>query len=431
MDTAIRVPTVRRPALPAGWPIYAVILGLPLWWILGIAAFVWPVFAVPMLFWLLRRGTVVVPRGFLVWVAFLGWALASSTQLVGTGRTISYVWRTSLYLSATIFLLYVFNLSRERLPARRLAMLLAAFWGIVVAGGYLAVLAPTFSVTSLAERMLPESLRNDAFLQTIVHPAAAQIHDFLGYAVARPAAPFTYTNDWGSTFGLLIPFVILAWNSRPSPGVRSLLAVLAVASVVPVVFSLNRGLWLSLAIGLLYAAVRLALAGRERAVVALIGVVLVVGSLLILTPLKDLIDARLQIGHSNERRAMLYEEAGRSALESPLLGYGAPLPSKWNPNAPPVGTQGLLWTVLVSHGFVGAALFVAWFLYALWRTRSVRNDVRFWCHVMLLIAIIQLAVYDMLPTQLHIMMIGIAMAMRETSSAAETPARELVNAGHQ
>lgn len=431
METAIRVQTVHGPALPAGWPIYAVIAGLPIWWFLGIAGFVWPVFAIPMLFWLLRRGSVAVPRGFLVWVAFLAWALASSTQLVGTGRTIGYVWRITLYVSATVFLLYVFNFPRQRLPSRRLAMLLTAFWAIVVAGGYLAVLAPTFSVTSFAERMVPESLRSDAFLQTLVHPAAAQIHDFLGYAVARPAAPFPYTNDWGSTFGLLVPFVILAWASRPSAGMRGLIAVLALASVVPVVFSLNRGLWISLGIGLLYAAVRLALAGRERAVVALIGVVLVVGSLLFLTPLKGLIDARLQTGHSNERRAMLYEEAGRSAIESPLFGYGAPLPSEWNPNAPPVGTQGLLWMVLVSHGFVGAGLFVAWFLYALWRTRSVRNDVRFWCHIMLLIAIIQLAVYDMLPAQLHIMMIGIAMAMRETSLAAETPARALVRADDQ
>jgi polysaccharide biosynthesis protein PslJ len=426
METAIRVPTVRRPALSAGWPIYAVIWGLPIWWLLGIAGFVWPIFAVPMLFWLLSRRTVAVPRGFLIWVAFLAWALGSSTQLVGTGRTIGYVWRITLYLSATVFLLYVFNFSQRKLPTRRLAMLLTAFWAIVVAGGYLAVLAPTFSVTSFAERMVPESLRSDAFLHTILHPAAAQIHDFLGYAVARPAAPFPYTNDWGSTFGLLVPFVILAWNSRPSAGIRTLIAVLALASVVPVVFSLNRGLWISLGIGLLYAAVRLALVGRERAVVALIGVVLVVGSLLILTPLKGVIDARLQIGHSDERRAMLYEEAGRSAIESPLFGYGAPLPSKWNPNAPPVGTHGQLWTVLVSHGFVGAGLFVAWFLYALWRTRSVRNDVRFWCHVMLLIAVIQLMVYDMLPTQLHIMMIGVAMAMRDSLVTDENPAHERV-----
>lgn len=412
----------RAATLPGGWPLFVLFLGFPVWWSLGVAGFIYPVLAVPMLFWLLRKRSILLPRGILVWIAFLAWAIASATQLTGTGRTIGYLWRLSSYASATVFLLYVFNMPEERLPTRWLVKLLAAFWAIVVLGGILGVLAPSFSFASPVERILPPSLADDAFIQVLVHPASAQIHDFLGYAVARPAAPFPYTNDWGSAFGMLVPFVILAWGRWRSSWGRIFTAGLAIASVVPVVLSLNRGLWLSLAVGLVYAAFRLAAAGRERALVAFIAVVLVGGSVVFFTPLKDVIDARLETGHSNERRAMLYEEAGTVTLESPLFGFGAPTPSEWNPNAPPVGTQGLLWTVLVSHGFVGAGLFLAWFVQAFWRTRKARREVPFWCHVMLLIALIQLAVYDMLPTQLHIMMLGIAIAMRELSTHPEEEA---------
>lgn len=417
----------RRPM--SGWPVLALFLGFPVWWLLGLAGFIWPLLAIPMLFWLLMKRPILAPRGILIWLAFLAWVLASATQLSGTERAMGYLWRLSLYGSATVLLLYVFNMPEDRLPTGRLLKLMAAFWVIVVLGGFLGVLAPAFSITSPLERLLPAGLQENALISAWAHPASAQIHDFLGYEIARPSAPFPYTNDWGSTYGLLVPFVVLAWSRWSSSRARIIMVALVVASIVPVVLSLNRGLWISLSIGLVYAAFRLSLAGRERALVALIGVVLVGGSLVFFTPLKDVFDARLRTGHSDEGRATLYEEAGRAALESPLFGFGAPVPSEWKPNVPLVGTQGLVWTVLVSHGFVGVGLFIAWFLQAFWRTRLAARDVPFWCHVMLLMALVQLIVYDMLPTQLHIMMLGIAIALRELAKPALDASREPAVAG--
>jgi len=412
----------RRPM--SGWPVLVLFLGFPIWWLLGLAGFIWPLLAIPMVFWLLMKRPILAPRGILIWLAFLAWVLASATQLSGTERAMGYLWRLSLYGSATVLMLYVFNMPEDRLPTGRLVKLMAAFWAIVVAGGYLGVLAPTLSLTSPLERILPAELQDNALISAWVHPASAQIHDFLGYEIARPSAPFPYTNDWGASFGLLVPFVLLAWSRWSSSRGRLLALALMVASVVPVVLSLNRGLWISLSVGLVYAAFRLAFAGRERALVVLICVVVVGGSLVFLTPLREVIDARLRTGHSNEGRATLYEEASRAALASPLFGFGAPMPSEWKPNVPLVGTQGLVWTVLVSHGFVGAGLLIAWFLQAFWRTRRAASDVSFWCHVMLLMALIQLIVYDMLPTQLHIMMLGIAIAFRELAKPAPDIAHE-------
>ncbi|HVW32879.1 MAG TPA: ligase, partial [Acidimicrobiia bacterium] len=42
-----RVP--RRSLLPYGWPLYALFYFFPLWWVLGLGEFVWPIFALFLL----------------------------------------------------------------------------------------------------------------------------------------------------------------------------------------------------------------------------------------------------------------------------------------------------------------------------------------------------------------------------------------------
>ena len=47
-----------------------------------------------------------------------------------------------------------------------------------------------------------------------------------------------------------------------------------------------------------------------------------------------------------------------------------------------------------------------------------------WCHVMLLIGVLEFAYYDMMPTQLHLMMVVAAVAWREREAAqADAAAR--------
>jgi O-antigen ligase len=157
---------------------------------------------------------------------------------------------------------------------------------------------------------------------------------------------------------------------------------------------------------------------------------LVVVAAVAFTPLKAIVEERLETPHSNERRVALYGEAIQGTSESPLFGYGAPRPSRWNPNAPPVGTQGQLWLVLFSHGWPGTIFFLSWFAFVFWRFRWPTPPTGFWCHVMLLIMFVQLPVYGLLPMQLHIVMLLIALAHRErrvgglvSPVAAATPAR--------
>lgn len=436
MAVAVATRTHRRRLLRPGWPIAVIFLGYPLWWLLGLGGFIWPIMAVPMLLSLLRRPRVFVPKGFLIWLGFLAWMFVTATQLDSLSRGIGFAYRASIYISATIALLYVFNASRERFQTKAIVTILSVFWVYVVAGGFLGMLFPNFSFASPMERFLPQFIVSNDFVKEMVHPAFAQVMDVLGYAAPRPSAPFVYTNDWGANFALLIPFVIVAWGSPISQRFKMFLAGTAVASIIPMIFSLNRGLWLSLGLGLVYAAVRMFLRGRERPLIGVVGIIFVIALMAIFTPLHEVISERLANPHSNDRRTSLFEEGIQGTVESPVFGFGAPRPSAWNPNAPSIGTQGALWLVLFSHGIPGAVLFVAWFVYAFWLLRRAQDLLGFWVHVMLLISMAQWPVYGILPAQIHVIMIGIAVAMRDRKgtpvgedAAAALPSRRALAEG--
>ena len=91
-----------------------------------------------------------------------------------------------------------------------------------------------------------------------------------------------------------------------------------------------------------------------------------------------------------------------------------------NPNAPPVGTQGQLWEVLVSHGIPGAILFVWWFVFQFWRLRRTSPEVVLWSHTVILIALIQMPFYDSIGIPLAVIMIAIAVASRELPPRARS-----------
>jgi len=412
----------RGSMIAASWPVYALFLGFPLWWALGMGGFIWPVLALPMAASLIMRPGVRGPRGFGIWLLFLVWMLGSASQLDESTRWLVFAYRASLYFSATVLFLYVYNAPEERLPTRRMLASVVGFWVLVVVGGYLGVLVPEGNFTTVVEKLVPQRfLANDWFAQ-LVHAQFAQVHDFLGYPVGRPAAPFVYTNEWGSNMGLLVPLVIASWSYVRRVWWRPVTMGLLVASVVPMVMSLNRGLWLSLGLGLLYASWRFALWGRGRAFGGILALVAVVGLLVAFTPLRGLVEDRLVTGHSNVARITLATEAGEGVLQSPLLGYGSPRPSAENPNLPSVGTQGQLWLVLFSHGIPGALFFVGWFALAMMATRKGSSRVRFWPHVTLVIALLQLPYYGMLPSQIHVVMLAAALALRDRRLASEATA---------
>jgi O-antigen ligase len=413
-STAIRTGNGRHWLKP-GWQLSFLFIGFPLWWFLGLAGFIWPVASLFMLASLVRRKRVVAPKGFSIWAAFMLWMLFTGIMIDNAGRAVGFAYRGVIYVSATVALLYIYNASMDGLPMEKVVGILSIFWTYVVIGGYLGLLFPSTAFTSPMERILPGFLLANDFVREMVHPGFAQVMHVLGYDAPRPSAPFVYTNDWGGNFALLVPIVLIAVGSGISVRLKTWLVAMGAISVVPVILSLNRGLWLSLAMGMLYAAVLLFLRGRAKPLIGIVALMLIVVGALFLTPLRDVFDSRLDNPHSNERRVSLFEEAVEGTVNSPIFGYGAPRPSAWNPDAPSVGTQGALWLILFSHGIPGLLLFLGWFGMCWWRLVRSTTPLGFWISVMLVILVVQLPVYGVLPAQIHIVMIGIALAMRERS----------------
>jgi polysaccharide biosynthesis protein PslJ len=415
-------PGVRRSGLPEGWPLLLLFAAFPLWWALGLSALVWVVLAVPMAAWLAARPGLRVPRGFGLWLGFLFWMLLSASQLDEARRWYAFSYRALLYLSMTVMFVYVYNLPRTALPARRVVLALTLFWATVIGFGFAALAAPDLRLTTPARLLLPGWAAANPFVQDLVGARLAQVQTFIGYALPRPAAPFTYTNEWGGAVGLLTPMALAGTGLLRRYLHRNLVRLLLVASLVPIVVSANRGLWIGLGTGLVYAAVRLALRGNARSLVAVVGFLALVAVLVGFTPLERYVADRLATPHSNERRSSLSAQAVRGALASPLLGHGGPRESPDLPNAPEIGTHGQIYLVLYSHGLPGTALFLAWWLLALWRSGGGSTGPPLWCHVLLVVGMVEFLYYDMMPTQLHLMMVVAALAWRERETAAAPPA---------
>jgi polysaccharide biosynthesis protein PslJ len=411
-------PRPRRSGLPDGWPLLLLLVGFPLWWVLGLSAVIWVLLALPMLVWLLVRRGLRVPKGFGLWLAFLFWMLLSATQLDEARRWYAFGFRAVLYLSMSVIFLYVYNQPRSALPIRRIVIALTVLWAVVVCFGFLAMAAPRTEVTTAASLLLPETVAANPFAQDLFGAKLAQVQTFIGYDLPRPAAPFTYTNEWGGTLALLTPMALASLSLLRSYLARNLVRLLLVASLVPIVVSSNRGLWVGLAVGLAYAAVRVALRGNARSLVAIVGFLALVGALVAFTPLERYVSDRLAHQHSNERRESLGQQAVRGALERPLLGYGGPRESPDMPNAPAVGTHGQLYLVIFSQGLPGIAFFLGWWLWAVWATRRGATGPPLWCHVVLVIGVLEFLFYDMMPTQLHLMMVVAAVAWREQEAQA-------------
>jgi hypothetical protein len=387
----------------------------PLWYLLGFGALIWFFVAIPMTISLVARSKVRIPKGFGLYALFFIWMLATVIQLQGSGsgRMFAFAYRAGLYYSAGIWCLYIYNAPKRLLPTSRILKVMTWMWIVVVAGGWLGVIAPNMEFTTLAQHLMPKGLLTNDLVYTLVHPKVAAVQTFLGYPVPRPQAPFDFTNNWGGNFALLLPFVCCLWGQMKTLTRRNTLRLVLAGSMIPVIFSLNRTLWLCLVVTLVYAGARFAARGKKGSF-QLICAVAVLGYVLFnFGPTGQLISDRAKVAHSNQGRSILYNEAADSVEKSPMLGYGGPKPSVVNPNLPPVGTQGQFWLVFFSHGVPGAFFFVGYFVYATWRTRRARTTAALWCHVVLLLAVVQMPFYGLLHMQIHILAVAFALASRE------------------
>jgi hypothetical protein len=429
---ARQVPSRRRVGGGA-WPLFLLFPMLPLWWALGISGIMVSLCALPLAATLVLRRRILVPRGFGLYLLFLLWCVFSATQLQTARQTFSAGYRGSMYVAAGLLFLYVLNMPRERLSPDRAVRIMASFFVITVVGGIVGMIVPNITFTTVAKGFVPPTLLSDQFVLDLVSASTSSGRAFAAYAIYRPKAPFIYANEWGAAYAMSLPFALCAIAKARTKLARDALVVTALVSIFPLVFSLNRGAWLSAVAGVLYAVVRLARGRNGQLLRVTAAVALLLGAVLFVTPLGEIVVTRLANGYGDTHRAELYAESIDLVRAAPVLGYGAPVLVEGNLSA---GTHGQLWTIVVSQGVPGLLFFTAWLVWALWRAaralpRSHPGDrvVRFWCEVAIFVALVQMPYYDLLPWGLSIAMIAAALAWREelgfvrTAPAAEPASR--------
>lgn len=406
-----------RVLLPTGWPVLFLFVVYPLWWLLGLSGFIWAAAAVPMGLRLLRTRPVRMPKGFGIWLLFLAWMFASIITIDESTRFMVAIHRASLYVSATVLFLYIYNLGPTFSP--RFVGALAFFWAGVVIVGLLALAWPSLEIVSVAERMMPGSLLRTGYVIDLVHVRLAQIHEFLGFPVGRPTGPFAYTNQWGSAFALALPFAYVARTVHPRPW-RWLFPLLALLGLVPLVVSLDRGSWLSLIAAGLYVAFRLMLRLRVGTVAKAAAGLFMVTGIVLATPLGGLVVDRIETPHSNEGRLEVYSQVVDGVAESPIFGYGGPQEAVGR-YLPQLGTQGAFWLVLYSSGIPGAALFVGFLLSVVWRSRRDTHSFAFAAHVTVVIALVQMPYYGFLPAGIHVVLAASSLTLLGASGVGVAP----------
>lgn len=405
--------TDERAELPV-WPLWLLFGGFPVFWVLGLGGFVAQIAALPMAGYLLASRGFRIPRGYGVWMLFLLWMLFSGIEVSGAARVLGFIYRATLYFSATVVFLYVYNSSSRRLPINRAAAMATTFLAFVVVGGLLGAVAPYHTLHTPFGAALPASIARNDLVAKLVNPPFAQVLNSQYVHVApRPAAPFPYTNVWGVNFALLVPFVVAWMSTTRRVRTRIFLIGLTIAALIPAVLTSNRGMLLGLSIGFFYAAVRFAARGHGRALVVILVFGAIAGGLFSALHLGSRLDNRLATSQSNTSRSAVYAATLDQTEKSPVLGFGAPAPSTVSVNAPDLGTQGQLWTVLYSSGFPGVTLFVLALGFFAWATRRPTDAAGMWMHVVTIIALSVIVVYQMEATELVLLMMATALALRE------------------
>lgn len=397
--------------LPA-WPLAWLLVGYPLWWLLGLGELSWALAGLVMALLMLRTRQVSVPRGFGLLLAFLLWVVLSAVMLDSFGRVLGFAFRFVGYLGSAIIFVYVYN-ARARLPLDRVLGYLTALWGWVVVGGYLGLAFPQAVIRTPLSYLLPEGLLANDFVQQLVVRRLTQYNpDGFSLVDPRPSAPFLYTNNWGNAYSLLVPLVLL-YLLRLSPGwKRRLLAVAVAVSVVPAFLTLNRGMFIGLAVVLVVVIVRLLVQGRFAASLAPLGVAAFAGVLVALLPVTERLSSRLETSSTNADRLATYLETVTRTWASPFLGYGYLRPPEvagFNP----VGTQGQIWMVMFSHGFVGLALFLAVLVWMLVRALRAQSTVGLVISGVLAALLVEVTYYGVNGVGLSVGFIAAALVMRE------------------
>jgi O-antigen ligase len=177
-------------------------------------------------------------------------------------------------------------------------------------------------------------------------------------------------------------------------------------------------MFLALGLVLTYVSLRLALRGRLLPLAMVVGGASGGLAVAVWAGVLARLQERLHYSKTNVGRQTIYREAFDGAVNSPIFGHGAPQPSTTVDVS--VGTQGQVWNVMFSYGFVALAFFLGWFGLVVLQSWRARDQAELWVHATLFMAFATFFYYGYDGIQLTVAMTAAALALRARRVEAES-----------
>lgn len=418
----------RQPGPLSPWPVLLPFAAFLAWWVLGVGEMVWLLAGAAMVWqWFSTRG-LRLPAPVLIWALFLAWCVVSMVMVDSGGRLVGVIYRFLIYAAAGAFAVHAYN-ARSALPLVRVTGAMTWFLLSMTLGGYLALAQPELVVHTPMSWVMPDALASNELIRDMIVRRTTQWRpDLWEPQAVRPAAPFLYANTWGNVYSLVLPLALLhLWLVRRSWW-RWPTVVVVIASVFPAVSTLNRGMFIGLGVVGGWVAFQALRRGLFFHVMTAAMMILVSGVAWLLSASGQAFLHRAETTDSTVDRAELYRLTIEGVLDSPLFGHGAPRPSPF-PWLPSLGTQGQLWTVVYSQGFVGAALFLGCFVAVIvqvWRRTDVVGSVLGG----LIVATVVESVFYGMNTGLMVSMVAVALIVRpDLAVSSSGPPRRSAHSG--
>lgn len=408
--TAPGVAPVRRD-LPA-WPLLTMLWGFPVMWALGLTVVPGATsMTIVMLALMLHSRTAVVVPGVGAFAAFVLWMVPSVVMIDTASRMAGYGFRLAIAIFVLVSLVYALSAPR-RLTRRRVVNALTFVWFFVIAAGLVAMVVPNVRLSTPVGMLLPRSITSNSYVQDLFFPPLAEVQRPWGSPeiFVRPSAPFPYANSWGVAILILTPVALACFFMTRSLLLRLAIVVGAALMLVPAMATSNRGMFGALALAAAYVVVRMAIRDRAGPVLWLGGLGIVALGALAASGLFQSIATRQEYGQSTNARSTLYAETIERTLASPLIGYGAPRPSTAQELS--VGTQGYIWTLMFSFGFVGLGLFLLFLWGTTLRTWRAVGDADLALHASLVVTSLVIVVYGLDIMQLLALVLVSALLLR-------------------
>ncbi|MDH3606009.1 MAG: O-antigen ligase family protein [Acidimicrobiia bacterium] len=416
-DFAPRTPTERL--------LYVAIISIPVAWLLGFGELVWLPIGLVLLYQLIRnRPRILVPRPFLLWVAFMTVAFLASFDLVVSGEVFrTHTFFLAIYVVGTLLFLFVFNAEASEIADKPLIGAVALLWVITVAGGVLAIPLNQVDYESPGTDLLSAVDADERLLSyTRVQFAdrrnlGAEVDGFLGADRVRARSFYSETNHWGSAFAIALPAALMLVAMLKPSRVRSMLGVAFAAGLGTLVLSQNRWVWVVLLFTLAYAASRF---WRPRpAHLVWAALVLAVGVIAFsATPIGDVVSARLSDGDGTGYRQEIYDLAFDRITEAPLLGFGQAISSgdagydgEFMDDRP-IGFDSQIVNTMIFHGVPALLLLGAWLLSLVGGSARLQNPVEAVTHFAAVTAVLHSGFYVLLPHRMMLLMVLAAALYR-------------------